>query len=352
MSVKSCCSGNGAGDMPPQPFNPPQAMNAGLYPLTQGKYSQGEYTVAARLQKDEFIEWIKRGEFRNFERDQFIISKKGHHHNAVYGFFLPSYPAKLAMKKIARSNSHNSNFHFLRIKKIRAWYYHWSGISASRTFFGSCQFFTKGIQVARPLACWTFRHGWKKWFMTDNYFLYEYQYGETIRNIRSRLRRRGRNEDAHQWCCIIFSFIKLVHSAGLRHSDQAPHNFIAYTRQQTECFPDIKLASISLIDMDFAKRAKYWHRLVPAVKYFFDLKDLAEVLTKGKTTDVRLLRVYLGREPTSYDLCMINFWRRGGLNIRQKVKVRIAVLCKRIKRLKNKHLPCNSPKHQESHPHN
>ena len=305
-------------------------MNASLYPLTHGKYSQGEYTVAAGLKKDELIEWIKRGEFRNFERGQFIISKKGHHYNAVYGFFLPSYPAKLAMKR----SMVNSRFHFLRIKKIRAWYYHWSGIYASRAFFGSCLFFDKGIQVARPLACWTFRHGWKKWFMTDNYFLYEYQHGETIRSIIKRLKRRGRNEDIHQWHCKIFAFIKLVHLAGLRHRDQHAGNFIVGP-SPSSCFSDTELA-ICLIDNDKAKRARHRHTLVPAVKYFFDFEDLAraQAFPKGSDAIVPLLRVYLGREPTSYDLWLMSFWRGGGIRIKRRFREWIIRLYRKRKRLK------------------
>ena len=137
-------------------------MNASVYPLTQGKYPQGEYTVAAGLQKDELIEWIKWGEFRNFERDQFKISQRPDSNNTVYAFFLPSYPAKLAMKR--KIPIPNPNFHFLkRIRNIRRKYSSSSGrsIPIHRAFFSSCLLYDKGVPVARPLAYWTFRNGRK-----------------------------------------------------------------------------------------------------------------------------------------------------------------------------------------------
>ena len=301
-------------------------MNAGLYPLTQGKYSQGEYTVAARLQKDEFIEWIKRGEFRNFERDQFKISQRFSLGltSTAYAFFLPSYPAKLTMKiKTVR-----------KVWNLEAWYDHLLGRPARREFFGSCLFFDKGISVAPPLACWTFRHGWKKWFITDNYFLYEYQYGETIEEIRRRLNRRGRIECIHKWHCKIFAFIKQVHLTGLRHRDQHAGNFIV-SPSPSSCFSDTELA-ICLIDNDKAKRARHWHTLVPAVKYFFDFEDLvgASPFPKGSDAIVPLLRVYLGREPTSYDLWLMSFWRGGGIGIKRRFRNWIIRLYRKRKRLK------------------
>ena len=108
-------------------------MNASLYPLTQGKYSQGEYTVASGLQKDEFIEWIKRGEFRNFERDRFMIhnASRNASRNATYAFFLPYHPTKLALKR----SMVNSRFHLL--KRIEVWLYCLLGTYARRGF---CRF--------------------------------------------------------------------------------------------------------------------------------------------------------------------------------------------------------------------
>ncbi len=292
-------------------------MNVNIHPLLHGKYSSGTYTVVSGLQgTNKLIEWIKRGEFRNFERGQFIISNKGHRSSnvkVVYAFFLPHYPAKLVMKrKIVK-----------RIRRIRTLYNYLSGNPARRAFFASCLFFDRGISVPRPLAYWTFRHGWKKGFITGNYFLYEYQHGETIGSIIKCLRRCGRKEDIHQWHCKIFSFIKLVHLAGLRHGDMHGGNFIVSAPQQTGCFPDIKLASMCLIDMDYAKRSKRWHTLVPAVKIFFDFKDLAKNFTTEYDKVVSLLRVYFGREPTDYDLWLLRFWESGGIRIRKRLRWRI-----------------------------
>ena len=315
MSVKSCCSGNGAGDMPPpppQPFNPPQAMNAGLYPLTQGKYSQGEYTVAARLQKDEFIEWIKRGEFRNFERDRFMIHNASR--NATYAFFLPYHPTKLAMKR----SMVNSRFHLL--KRIEVWLYCLLGTCARRGFVGSCLLHDKGIPTPRPLAYWTFRHGWKKWFIAGNYFLYEYQNGESIGTIRGRAARDDQYGD--QLSCRMFAFIKQVHIAGLRHGDPYGVNFLVSAPQETESLPDMELASLYLIDAD-ETRCVYIR--IPAVKHFFDFEDLAKAMPQGyaAAAAVSPLRVYLGREPTDYDLWLLRFWHGGGIRIRRRLRMLI-----------------------------
>ena len=235
----------------------------------------------------------------------------------------------------------NPNSHFFRrityiLRSIRRWYSYLSGrsIPARGGFFGSCLFYDKDIPVARPLAYWTIRHGWKKWFTTSTYFLYEYQHGETINSIVRRLKRRGRYEDVRQWYCKIFLFIKQVHLAGLRHGDQKPENFIVSAPQQTECFPDIKLASMRLIDMDSGKLAKYRHTLVPAVEHFFAFEDLTKGFAIGHDRVVSLLRVYLGREPTSYDLWLMSFWRGGGIRIRLRLRGQIRKWDKQRKRLR------------------
>ncbi len=200
-----------------------------------------------------------------------------------------------------------------------------------------------------PLACCTmrefqrralwhiglFRHGWEKRFRTGNYFLYEYQHGETLKSLIRRLNQHGRKEDIHQWHCKIFSFIKLVHLAGLRHGDQKTGNFIISDPQQTGCFPDINIASMYLIDNDYAKRVKYWHILVPAVKYFFDFKDLTKGFVTGYDKAVSLLRVYLSREPTRYDLWLLKFWQSRGIPIQRILRGKIRKYYKQRKKRKH-----------------
>ena len=304
-------------------------MNAGLYPLTQGKYSQGEYTVAAGLQKDELIEWIKRGEFRDFERDQFITyyrTKKKGTDNTIYTFFLPYHPTKLAMKK----SMVDSRFYLLR--RIEVWLYCLLGTYARRAFVGSCLLHDKGISTPRPLAYWTFRHGWKKWFIAGNYFLYEYQNGESIGTIRGRAARDDQYGD--QLSCRMFAFIKQIHIAGLRHGDPYGGNFLASAPQETESLPDMELASLHLLDAD---KTRCVYIRIPAVKHFFDFEDLAKAMPQGyaAAAAVSPLRVYFGREPTDYDLWLLRFWKGGGIRIRLRLRRQIRQWCEQRKKRKH-----------------
>ncbi len=307
-------------------------MNASVRPLLRGKYSSGTYTVVSGLQeKNKLIEWIKRGEFREFEQDQFNISFL--YSRALYVFFLPYHPAKLVMKR----NIVNPRF---RLRgRIEIWYLCLLGRLARRAFTASCLLYDEGISALRPLAYWTFRHGWKKWFITDNYFLYEYQNGETIEEIRRRAAQDDQYQYINQLYCKKFAFIKQLHILGLRHGDPSDNNFLVSVPQETESLPDIKLASLCLLDNDKAERAKRWHIRVPAVKHFFDFDDLARAIpkkyTKKYTTIVSPLRVYLGREPTGYDLWLLRFWQGGGINIRRRLKRRIMKWCKQRKKRKH-----------------
>ncbi len=305
-------------------------MNAGARKLLHGKYSPGTYTVVSSLQeKNKLIEWIKRGEFREFERGQFHILSYGRPSNTLYAFFLPYHPTKLAMKKTT------VNFRYRLSRRIEIWFYCLLGIYARRAFVGSCLLHSEGIPVPRPLAYWTFRHGWKKWFITDNYFLYEYQSGETIVNIRGQFAQDNRYADQlHCTCtCKMAAFIKKIHIAGLRHGDAYAGNFLVNAPQGTESLPDIKLVSLCLLDNDKAERAKRWHIRAPAVKHFFDFSDLAkavpsryamvrvETYAMDGGTSRSPLRVYLGREPTGYDRWLLRFWQSGGTSIQQRFRL-------------------------------
>ncbi len=305
-------------------------MNVNIHPLLHGKYSSGTYTVVSGLQeKNKLIEWIKRGEFREFEQDQFKISFLYSPHNTIYAFFLPYHPTKLVMKRnIVNPRS-------LLLRRIQVWFNCLLGTYARRAFVGSYLLHNKGISTPRPLAYWTFRHGWKKWFITGNYFLYEYQNGEKIEEIRRRAAQDDQYQYINQLYCKMFAFIKQIHIAGLRHGDPHAGNFLVSVPQGTESLPDIKLASLCLLDNDKAERAKRWHIRVPAVKHFFDFDDLARAIPKKYTAIVSPLRVYLGREPTGYDLWLLRFWESGGIRIRKRLRWRIMEWYKQRKKRKH-----------------
>ncbi len=289
-------------------------MNASVRPLLRGKYSSGTYTVVSGLQgKDELIEWIQRGEFRNFEQDQFKISFLYSSRNTIYAFFLPYHPTKLVMKKAT------VNPRSLLLRRIQVWFRCLLGIYARRAFVGSCLLHDARISTPRPLAYWTFRHGWKKWFITDNYFLYEYQNGEAIVDIRGQaIRGDGQYQYIDQLHCKMATFIKQLHIAGLRHGNAYAGNFLVSAPQETEDLPDMKLASLCLLDNDSFGRV---YIRVPAVKHFFDFLDLAKAVPSRYAIDPPL-RVYLGREPTGYDRWLLRFWQ-GGTRIRRRLRRRI-----------------------------
>ena len=115
----------------------------------------------------------------------------------------------------------------------------------------------------------------------------------------------------------MFAFIKQIHIAGLRHGDLHGDNFLASAPQETESLPDMELASLYLLDTD---RTRCVYIRIPAVKHFFDFEDLAKAIPRWYAAAVSPLRVYLGREPTDYDLWLLRFWKGGGIRIRRRLR--------------------------------
>lgn len=276
----------------------------------KGKYEYGKYLIASDSGCTDFLtKWISSCDFTAYEKKQFRLDgAQGRPRNILYSLNLPSMHQATVMKV-----SHISPRYRLSRKIdlfITSLYKDYCKIS----FHGAKALCDQNLPVAKPLAFWTLKQGF---FSKKSYCLHsKLPDGQSVKQLLMSPQINDFNCDFHVMAEKLVFIIKGIHDAGLRHGDLHTGNIHTHAPKSTSTqIKNLSELNFFMVDYDNCSIAKI---KIPWVKKIFDLKDLSSLVIPTVRDD-DLLEMYFRSTPSPSSIRIFKFWKKGGVNLRQKL---------------------------------
>lgn len=277
-------------------------------------YKRGRYVINPDFSDfDSIQKWIIDCDYQHYETEEYQLDKKSRKRNKLYTFYYKPIDSEVVMKvsEISKDYKFWRKVDLFLTSLYKDYNY--------KSYIGSLNLHNGGVNTIFPIAYWTMK---KSWLHKKSYFLYKKIDSDvTVTHLCTAL---GTSNNLHKeeilnaitMRCI--EIVKNIHAIGVRHGDPHGGNILTNLNPdyvETLCLDNLDDASFTLIDND---RCSLAAPLPSILKRFFDLKCLAR-FNVGSLSQTELLRSYLDKEYREYWISALNFWKRGGFNIKKQL---------------------------------